>query len=313
MYSLRAPRWVIGPAVLAGMLLCAGCFPLAAVAQEDAASPAPTHYIRTLGPYSIEGANFTVKLSVICYKETRHAGECNEDDEETVKWMKIEDEAGKTQFQRSFPVAFAHQLERHVVEVRRLEGQDHQALEICYERLPSAVNTGASVQLFGLRDGTLQALNDQPLHFYGELGELPVGSSENSFRLLARDALPIYELTDFFYIMQPVTLNWRDFRLDRRQSGEFDVVQQPHYQRNPEVKSDGYVHLYASPNQNAQQVGVSVTPQSRVELLRAIFAEGPPDEHSSPNDTWLQISVDDKVGWILGVDDYTAIGLTAPE
>ena len=93
--------------------------------QEDAPSPTSTHYTRTLGPYSIDHANFTVQLSVICYKATRHAGECNEDDQETVKSMKIEDEAGKTCFHTSFPVAFAHQTERHLVEVTRLEGPEH--------------------------------------------------------------------------------------------------------------------------------------------------------------------------------------------
>ncbi len=49
-------------------------------------------------------------------------------------------------------MAFAHQVERHVVEVTRLEGASHQALDFRYEQLPSHVNAGESIQLFGLRE-----------------------------------------------------------------------------------------------------------------------------------------------------------------
>src|ERR1700733_7271128 len=44
--------------------------------QDDAPPPAPTHYTRTLGPFAIDGHDFTVKLNVTCYKETQHEGEC---------------------------------------------------------------------------------------------------------------------------------------------------------------------------------------------------------------------------------------------
>jgi len=119
------------------MLLCGHATSISAAVQgatpkEEPPSPGPASYTRTLGPYSIDGTSFTVKLSVICYKATRHPGPCNEDDEETVKSMRIENEAGKACFHRSFPVAFAHQVERHVVEVTRLEGRGHEALEFKY-------------------------------------------------------------------------------------------------------------------------------------------------------------------------------------
>ncbi len=278
--------------------------------NDDAPTPSPSSYTRTLGPYSIDGANFTVKLAVICYKAARHPGPCNEDDQETVKSLKIEDAAGKTSFHRSFPVAFAHQVERHVVEVTRLEGASHQALEFQYEQLPSHVNAGVSIQVFGLRGGTLQALNDDPLEFYGGLGELPAGSTEDSRRLLAGDALPIFVLTNYFYILQPVHLNFTDFRLDPQDTGEFEVAQQPLYRRKAEVQADGYIHLYASPDEGATQTGVAVTPQSSVQVLRAIFRRSPSEQHSSASDTWVKVSVDGKEGWIIGIDDYTALGLS---
>ena len=285
--------------------------PQEAARERDAPSPAPTSYTRTLGPYSIDGANFAVKLSVICYKRTRHAGPCGEDDEETVKSMRIENDAGKTCFHTSFPVAFAHQVERHVVEVTRLEGRDHQALEFKFEQLPSHVNTGVSIQLFGIHDGFLQAFNDGPLEFYGGLGELPVGSSKDSRRLLAGDTLPIFVLTNYFYIVQPVRLNWNDFRLEPQEKGEFEVAHQPPYGRKPDIEADGYIHLYASPDENAAQAGVAVTPQFSVQILRAVIRRSPPEEHSSANETWLKISIDGKVGWIIGLDDYTALGLSS--
>ena len=225
----------------------------------------PTHYTRTLGPYSIDGQNFTVKLSVICYKETRHAGQCNEDDEETVKSVKIDDAAGKTRFHRSFPVAFSHRVERHVAEVTRLEGRDHQAIEILYERLPSHANSGESIQIFGVRDGELQALNRDPLDFYGQLGELPAGTSKDSRRLLAGDTLPIYVVTGYFYIVQPVRVNWKDYRLEPQETGEFEVAQEAPFRRKPDIEANGYIQLYASPNKDTPSTGVSVTPQSSVQ------------------------------------------------
>jgi hypothetical protein len=307
----RGIRWLIFLTALVTTIFCAGGRSTAAGRQvEDSPAPAPTHYLRTLGPYSIDGKNFAVKLSVICYKETKHPGECTEDDEETVKSIKIDDEAGKTRFQKSFPVAFAHQVERHVVEVTRLEGLDHQALEIRLEKLPSHANTGESIQIFGVRDGMLQAFNREPLDFSGELGELPTGSSKDSRRLLAGDGLPIYVLTNYFYIVQTVRVNWNNFVLEPQEIGEFDVAQGTPYSRKPDIEADGYIHLYSSPDKNVASVGVSVTPRSNVKVLRALFSASPPEDHSSANDTWLKVSVDGQTGWILGLGDYTAIGLS---
>jgi hypothetical protein len=310
-------RWRIPPAVLAAVALWLAAVatpasPSPAVAQrDDGPPPASTSYTRALGPYSIDGENFTVKLSVICYKTARHPGQCNEDDEETVKSMRIDDAAGKACFHTSFPVAFAHQVERHLVEVTRLEGSEHQALELQYEQLPSHVNTGVSIQVFGLRDGKLQAFDDEPFEFYGGLGALPEGTSKDSRRLLASDTLPIYLLTNYFYIVQPVRLNWTELRLEPQEKGEFEVAQESPFSRKPEVQADGYLHLYASPDEKAASTGVAVTPESSVQVLRAIFRSTPSETHSSASTTWLKISVDGKVGWILGVDDYTAIGLSS--
>lgn len=287
--------------------------PIRAAAQqkeEDERSPAMTHYVRTLGPFSIDGRNFTVKLNVNCYKESPHTGMCNEDDQEAVKSMKILDDAGKTRFSKSFPIGFMHQLERHVVNVTLLEGTGHQALEVTDTQLPSHANTGVTLQLFGVHNGSLQPFDDDPLEFYGLLGDLPPGSAPNSKALIDGDKLPIYVLTSYFYVSCPVQLNWNDFSVSQHEKGEFDVVHQPPYARKPDIQADGFVHLYPSPDTNATSTGVNVTPQSRVEILKARYRKGPPQDHDSPNDTWLQIQLDGKTGWIIGLDDYTAIGLS---
>jgi len=296
---------------LAGVYSHARANPAPIMGQEDdVRPPAPTHYTRTLGPFSIDGKNFIVKLSVICYKDRQHAGECNENDDETVKSMKIDDEAGKTCFRKSFPVAFAHQVERHVVEVTRLEGRERQAIEIRFEKLPSPANSGDSIQVFGVREGSLQPLNPEPLEFYGELGDLPAGPSKDSRRLLAGDTLPIYLLTNYFYVMQPVRVNWKDFRLEPQETGEFEVAQHSPFSRKPDIEAEGYIHLYSLADKNTPPVGLNVTPQSHVQVLSALFAASSPQDNSSANDTWLKISIDGKVGWILGLADYTAIGLS---
>ena len=57
---------------------------------------------------------------------------------------------------------------------------------------------------------------------------------------------------------------------------------------------------------------VNLMPQSRVELLKARFSAAPPDENDSANDTWLKIRIDGQEEWILGVEDYTALGTQFP-
>jgi hypothetical protein len=277
--------------------------------EENEKSVPAEHYVRTLGPFGIDGGHFTVKLSVNCYKASRHAGMCNQDDEEAVKSMSVVDDRGKTRFHESFPIGLMHQLERHTVDVTLLEGATHQALEIVDTKLPSRANTGVTVQLFGVRHGNLQPFNEDPLEFYGVLGDLPTGHAQNSKTLLRGDTFPIDILTSYFYVVSPVRVNWNDFELDQQDSGEFDVVHQPPYGRKPDIEANGFVELCSSPDPKATQTGVDVTPQSKVEVLKAKFREGPPNEHDAPSDTWLQVSIDGKVGWIVGLDEYTAIGL----
>ncbi len=306
-------RRLLPPSMGLALAICALAIPLGAQTREqdeNTKSPQPIHYVRTLGPFAIDGQNFTVKLNVICYKDSPHPGMCEQDDEETVKSLKILNEGGRTRYSKSFRVAFMHQLERYNVTATLLNGSRHQALEITYEKLPSHADTGVSIQIFGVRDGDLQALNPDPLDFYGRLGELPPGQQKDSKNLLPGDILPIYVRTNYFYIMVPVRVDWKEFSLDEPDSGEFDVVHQPPYGRKPDVEADGFVHLRSSPDKNAEDAGVNVTPKSDVQVLKARFRTGPPELHDSPQDMWLKISIDGKVGWILGLDDYTAIGLS---
>jgi hypothetical protein len=298
---------------LANMAILAFCFIAvvpATAQQDDAPLPAPTRYVRTLGPFPIEGHEFAVKLKVICYKESQHEGLCDEDDEETVSSVRIVDENGKSRFSKSFPVSLVHKLGRHLVDATLLEGREHQALELTYQDLPSPLRTGESVQLFGLLNGALKPLDLEPLEFSGGLADLPAGRVKNSKRLLENDTLQIYALTTYFYIVTPVRINWKDFRLEQQDSGDFVVANQPPYQIRPDIESERPVHIYPSPDRKATSVAVNLTPQSRVELLKARFSAAPPDEHDSADDTWLKIRIDGREGWILGVDDYTALGLS---
>jgi hypothetical protein len=298
---------------LAGLAVLTSCFIVlvpAVAEQEDKTSPAPTRYARTVGPFPIEGREFTVKLNVICYKESQHAGECTEDDEETVSSVKIIDEKGKHCFSKSYAESPVHHLGRHLVDATLLEGREHQALELIYEALPSPPRTGESIQLFALLNGALKPLNREPLEFRGGLADLPAGKLKNSKRLQENDTLQIYTLTTYFYIVTPVRVNWKDFRLEQQDSGEFDVADQPPYQMRHAVESERAVDMYSSPDKKTTPVKVNITPQSSVQLLKARFKGAPPDEHDLASDTWLKVRIDGQEGWILGVDDYTALGLS---
>ena len=296
---------------LVALVLCSlVCVPAAVSQQDDAPLPAPSRYVRTLGPFPVEGQDFTVKLHVTCYKESKHPGMCDEDDEETVSSVAIVDANGKISFKRSFSVPLVRQAGRHLVDVIRLEGREHQALELTYEDLSVPASRGKSIQLFGLQNGILKPLDPEPLEFQGGLGDLPVGQLGNSKHLLENDTFRIYALTTYFYIVTPVRVNWKDFRLEQQDSGEFEVADQPPYDIRPDIESERLIHLYPSPDNKTAAVGVSLTPKSRVQLLKARFGAAPPDKHDSANDTWLKVRIDDQEGWILGVDDYTALGLS---
>jgi hypothetical protein len=292
------------------LVLCFTLLVPAEAQQDDAPLPAPTRYVRTLGPFSIDGHEFTVRLKATCYKGSPHEGVCNEDDEETVNSVRIVDENGKSRFSKSFPVSLVHQLGRHLVDVTLLEGREHQALELTYQDLPSPPRTGESIQIFALLNGILKPLDPEPLEFQGGLADLPAGQLKDSKRLLENDTLRIYALTTYFYIVTPVRLNWKDFRLEQQNSGDFDVADQPPYQTRPDIESERPIRIYRSPDSKSTPVGVNLTPQSRVQLLKARFIAPPPEEHDSANDTWLEIRIDGQEGWILGVDDYTALGLS---
>jgi hypothetical protein len=278
--------------------------------QEDAPLPAPSRYVRTLGPFPIEGQEFTVKLRVTCYKESKHAGMCDEDDEETVSSVEILDASGKVHFKKPFPIPLARQAGRHLVDVTLLEGQKHQALELTYEDLSVRASRGKSIQLFGVQDGTLRPLDPEPLAFQGGLADLPPGQSANSKHLFENDTLRIYALTTYFYIVTPVRVNWEEFRLERQDSGDFDVANQPPYDIRPEIESERLIQLYPAPDKATKPLGVSLTPTSRILLLKARFGGAPPDKHDSANEAWLKVRIDNQEGWILGVDDYTALGLS---
>jgi hypothetical protein len=298
---------------LAVLVVCFIVLVPATAQQDDAPLPAPTRYGRSLGPFPIEGHEFTVKLNVICYKESQHEGLCNEDDEETVNSLRIVDESGKNRFSKSFPVSPVHKLGRHLVDAKLLEGREHQVLELTYEDLPSPPRTGESIQLFGLLNGTLKPFDLEPLELHGGMAELPAGQMKNSKHLLENDTLRVYTLTNYFYIVTPVRVNWENFRLEQQDSGDFDVADEPPYQIRPDIESERPIHIYPSPDKKTTPVAVNLTPQSRVQLFQARFSTAPPAEHSSANDTWLRIGIDGQEGWILGVDDYTALGLSFAE
>ena len=284
--------------------------PAVATEQDDQPLPGATRYVRSLGPFSIEGHEFTVALHVVCYKQSKHAGKCDEDDEETVSSASIVDENGKTRFKKSFPVGLVRQTENHLVSATLLEGREHQALELAYQDFSAPSKTRKSIQIFALQNGVLRPLDPEPLEFQGGLADLPAGQSENSRRLLERDTLDVYVLTTYFYIVTPVRVNWKDFRLEEQNSGEFDVADQPPYDIRPTIESERPIHLYPSPDDTTTPVGINLTPGSHIQLLKARFSEAPPNEHDSANDTWLKVRIDGQEGWILGVDDYTALGLS---
>lgn len=278
--------------------------------EEDKPAPPAVRYERILGPFPVEGHDFSVKLKVICYKESQHEGMCDDDDEETISSLKITDENEKTRFSKSFPISLAHSFGRHLVYATLLEGKEHQALELRYETLPSRHDTGESIQLFALQNGMLKPLDREPLEFQGDLANLPAGQMKNSKRLLENDTLQIYGRTNYFYIVIPIRINWVESRLEQQESGEFEIADTAPYQVHPDIESDRPVHLYALPDINTKAATLNLTPQSRVGLLSARFSAAPPDEHDSPSETWLKVRIDGRVGWVLGVDDYIALGLS---
>lgn len=278
---------------------------------------------RDIGPLKIKNQSFTVVLHM---KRVRGAGPIDPDLQETVARMEIRDEAGKIQYEKSFPyqVQGASFDQTLGISARLLEGNQDTGLLVSYGWLPSAPLEGGSDQVFGMFNGKLVPFS-KPLSMEGGLIEpeppekVVKTSTEPN---LQSDVLNFRVWTGNFSVIVPVRVDWmmgqvrpawRCMKMTsqgRRPLCQFRV--EAHRVSQEEVT---FVRLWPEAEEGmgiAQHVVVKK--DSKVEFLAAeteqVWQEE--DEQISlgvSEDVWLKVRIDGKEGWIHTQEDLHAIGL----
>jgi hypothetical protein len=238
-------------------------------------------------------------------------------DDQSVHALQLVDNAGRVHHEASFerPEVATWGLEFTLTvtawPVRAASGD---GLLLSYEFMPSAPMTGASVQGFGVRGGTLRPLWP-PLEEYGEL-QLPAVDAAGA----RGDGDVILKSWRYHYgLLLPLAIDWscapgspeciqlEPPRADTASGlGLFDVWTDL---RTP--PGDGSVTLHAAPLSDVREV-VPVLTTSAIEVIEAAAGVSLSYDQRlgvTVRDEFLRVRIDGREGWIRGPEDFEAIGL----
>jgi hypothetical protein len=240
-------------------------------------------------------------VSLICLKGSESGEPCAPSNT-TAQSLQVLDESGNPSYSETFDVSLpnpgAEPVDGTEVQAALFNGQEHKILALVYQSFPAAPGTGGSFRLLAMRDGSLTLLNSQPVRC-GEAGSL-LGVSKGSVpetNLLPGEILNMADNNHYFYFYRQLRVNWDDFRLEERTSGDFEISHAPVTLGAPAV-----VQVFASADEGAQHTIMSLHPGTKVEFL-GMRIQG--DGHE-----WLKVRIDGKRdGWITGVESYLAVGL----
>ena len=274
---------------------------------------------REIGPLKVRNQSFTVVLHA---KRVGGTGP-DLDLRETVVRMEIRNQAGNTQYEKSFPyrVQGGGFDETLGITARLLEGSEGTGLLVDYGWLPSAPLEGVTYQVFGIFGGRLVPFG-KPLSVEGELVEPK--PQEAAVRTstepgLEGDVLDFRVWADNFSVIIPVRVNWmmgqvrpawRCVGLQGRRPlcpyrVEADRVAQ---------EEMTFVRLWSEAEEGGIARHVVVRKNSKVEFLAAeaeqVWQEaGEEVRLGVSEDVWLKVRIDGVEGWIHTQEDLQAIGL----
>ena len=298
---------------------------------------------KKLGPFTIDGQNYTVELRTRKVQEGS-AGEGGD----TVVAMEIRDAAGALQYQKTFPYVkgTGDSFESWSVSALPLTGTNGAGLLVSYDNYfePSAPEEEPTgwFQVFGVIGGKLAPFG-APLEVQGGLLDQYVdGQAYAAGRSLDThaDEVDFKIWAGHCRIVFPIRVDWSKGTLTPAQdcamsAGESSAGCQYKVVPEPQLYSNGitFVRLWPSPSEKSgAPQNTVVKKDSKVELLTALVAtkwvegspvgpankKGPMDDAAtlgvdSGADLWIKVRIDGKEGWMHSEEDFRALGLPEDE
>ena len=275
------------------------------------------------GPFHVGGQSLTFVKHVLSIEGK------TSDDDSTVEWWELRDAAGNAIYRHQYPVGFQSGSfdETENVDARELKASFGQGILVEGGELPSAPNGGWWVQVFGLINGKLTPLSGALRADGAFLGE-QVESHQPSpmFRgqqlpPVSHDVLKFRMWTGNVSIIYGAMIDWIQGRV-RPESTCLTAQGQPvgcRYQieTNPARGSElTFVRLFPEPEDGFTPKHVVVKPDSKIDYLEAqASVSWSVDQDdisfgvSNPGKVWLHVKIDGHEGWIVGEEDFDAVGL----
>lgn len=291
-----------------------------------------------LGPFSISGKNYTV---VLHKKHLATSADGAVVAADGVVAVEVVDAAGAVQYQRTYPLeADAEDVSAWTVSAYILKGTNDTGLLM---RSRPSKSSGFYEQIFGV-------VNARLVPFCGPFPEMDVEPDVSGVYRTAgplgpqADEMRVIIGTGRVLIVVPIRIDWPQGKLtlapkcpESAASSSHTMCQYQMLDPNSVLqrpKDVTFVRLYSSPNESSgRPERVVVKPASKIDLLAylADIALTQPDFLHAPlpgefpvkdmasigiapnSDSWLQVRIDGKVGWIHGDEDLDALGLPEPQ
>jgi hypothetical protein len=291
-----------------------------------------------LGPFSIEGKNFSVVLH-----EKRLPGAIDPRFAQTLQTIQIRDEKNAVLYEKTFTFGIEKgKLERSLkASASLLSGKYFTGLLITYRLKLSTGEDAEAWQVFGYQDGRYKAQDakfrifDKPLR-----SDYPMGNPPAEMKLVAPNGVitkpmtPEGETFEFrvwagnFYVMLPVGVNFARGKLypSRRCFGTGGAKPGMHEvscgirveaERKPPDAEMTFLRLYRGEEPGEGQVlHLVLDRNSKIQILEASayidWGLAGDLMQVAFRELWLKVRIDDdnqKEGWIHSDDDFAAIGL----
>jgi hypothetical protein len=291
-----------------------------------------------LGPFSIEGQNFSVVLHEKCLSKATDPRFA-----QTLQTIEIRDEKNAVLYEKTFTFGIEKgKLERSLkASASLLSGKYFTGLLITYRLRLSTGEEAEAWQVFGHQDGRYKAQDakfrifDKPLR-----SDYPMGNPPAEMKLvtpsgvITKPMTPEDETFEFrvwagnFYVMLPVGVNFARGKLypSKRCLGTAGATPRMHEvscgirveaERKPLDVETTFLRLYRAEEPGEGQVlHLVLDRKSKIQILdaRAYIDWGLAGDlmQVAFRELWLKVRIDDdkqKEGWIHSDDDFAAIGL----
>lgn len=252
-------------------------------------------------------------------------------DDATVEWWELRDSTGKAVYRQQYGLEFQNGsfADTEDITARELKTKFGQGILLEGSSLPSAPLSGWWVQVFGLFDGKLVPFS-APISTDGEFE----GEDGNTFQPspifrgqqqlpVSHDVLKFRMWTGNFNLHYNVIIDWLQAKVrpewicsQMTSKGRSAACRYPVDAESHPNSELSFIRLFGEPDEGFTPKHVVIKPDSKIEFLEAQASVGwSADQNNASfgiadgDQVWLHIKVDGEDGWIVGQEDFNAIGL----